>query len=168
MNNQAFIDGQNLHLSTTSTKSPWKVDLFRFYKYLEQKYKVEKAYYFIGCYEKKQEKLYRDIRDAGFELIFREHDAKLRSAKKGNVDTDIVFAVMSKLYRGELEDRKVLLISGDGDYFKMVKFLISEKRFHKILLPTKKNYSTLYSKIPQKYRAFLDDKDVKRKIEYKK
>ena len=49
MNNQAFIDGQNLVLGTTLSDQPWKIDLFRFRKYLQERYNVTKAYYFIGC-----------------------------------------------------------------------------------------------------------------------
>jgi hypothetical protein len=48
MENIAFIDGQNLHIGTTKSKDPWVVDLLRFRIYLEKKYDVGKAYYFIG------------------------------------------------------------------------------------------------------------------------
>ena len=64
MNNQAFIDGQNLYLGTTLNDDSWEVDLYRFRVYLERKYNVEKAYYFIGCFDINQQDLYSMIQDA--------------------------------------------------------------------------------------------------------
>ena len=48
-NNYAFIDGQNLYMGTAKRSvDPWKIDLARFRIYLEKKYNVEKAFYFLG------------------------------------------------------------------------------------------------------------------------
>lgn len=46
MKNLAFIDGQNLHLGTK--EEGWKVDLGKFRIYLNDKYKVKEAYYYLG------------------------------------------------------------------------------------------------------------------------
>jgi hypothetical protein len=43
--NLAFIDGQNLYRGTTMTNPKWEVDLFKFRKYLTEKYDIQKAYY---------------------------------------------------------------------------------------------------------------------------
>lgn len=45
------------------------------------------------------------------------------SHKRGNVGTDIVSLVMKKLVEKEAFDR-VILVSGDGDYWRMVDYLI--------------------------------------------
>lgn len=164
----AFIDGQNLHLGTTLADNPWKVDLVRFRTYLKDKYAVSKAFYFVGCYDKKQVKLYEDLTQADFNIVFREHVIKSKSSKKGNVDTDLVFYMLSGFITHEYKKKKIVLVSGDGDYFRTVKFLISKRYFAKILLPSRKNYSRLYNLIPQKYRSFLDDPNIRRKISYKK
>ena len=43
--NYAFIDGQNLYMGTAKREQGrWRVDLRRFYIYLERKYKIENAY----------------------------------------------------------------------------------------------------------------------------
>ena len=120
MKNRAYIDSQNLYMSTQSALDPWKVDVYRLRTYLKEKYKVERAYYFLGCAEGKNNKLYDMVRDAGFELVFREHSEKALSSKKGNVDTDIVFFMM-KDFHEHPEIDKFYLISGDGDYFRMDK-----------------------------------------------
>ena len=43
--NQAFIDGQNVYLATTTAQNAWKINLQRFRIYLQEKYNVERAYY---------------------------------------------------------------------------------------------------------------------------
>lgn len=87
--------------------------------------------------------------------------------KKGNIDTDIVFIIMSKIAGQENFD-DVVLVSGDGDYYKMVKYLIENKRFKKLLAPNRDSTSSLYRPFTPKYVDFLDNVDVKKKIEYKK
>ncbi|GHU09928.1 hypothetical protein FACS189431_8620 [Alphaproteobacteria bacterium] len=165
--NQAFIDGQNLHLGTTTSRPSWKVDLKRFRVYLEKKYDVDKAYYFLGAIDDNQSKMYESIQEAGFILMFREHNPKMLSVKKGNVDTDIVFNIMKKLYKKEKFD-KVFLISGDGDYYKLVQFLVEENKLGKILFPARKKASSLYRRLAPQFFDYLDNPAIKSKIIYKK
>ncbi len=165
MNNQAFIDGQNLYINTLA--NDWAVDLKKFRIYLKERYHVEDAYYFLGVVNEENQKLYELIQKAGFILVFREHTQSMVGKKKGNVDTDIVFTVMSKIADHEDFD-KVLLVSGDGDYFKMVKYLVNKDRFLKLLAPNRHSVSSLYRVFTPKYIDFLDNTGVKRKIELKR
>ena len=84
MNNQAFIHGQNLTLGTTLSNQAWKIDLFRFRKYLRERYEIEKAYYFIGCLNEDLQDLYNMIQEAGFLLNLRPHSENLKSHKKAS------------------------------------------------------------------------------------
>ncbi len=165
MKNYCYVDGQNLHLGTASAEKPWYVDLAKFRVYLREKYHVEKAFYYLGYVQEGSsiEQLYESIQNAGFILVFRQHNAAMIGKKKGNVDSDIIFSVMKRMYNDDDFD-KVLLVSGDGDYKMLVDFLIEEKKFEKILFPNKKYRSSLYKKIGAPYFAFLDDADVKKKI----
>ena len=160
-NNLAFIDGQNLYLGTTTGKNKWIVDLAKFRIYLNRKYKVEKAYYFLGCVNDAYQNLYDEIQEAGFILKFREHNTVMLGKKKGNVDSDIIFFIMEKMYRRE-KFGKIILVSGDGDYKKLVDFLIGENKFEKILFPNKKFASSLYRQITRIYYDYLEN--VKYKI----
>lgn len=82
--NIAYIDGQNLYMGTAKlTENPWRINLKRFRVYLEQKYKVAKAYYFLGYVQEVNEDLYEEIQAAGFVLVFREHNAAMVGKKKG-------------------------------------------------------------------------------------
>jgi uncharacterized LabA/DUF88 family protein len=167
MANQAFIDGQNLYLGTTKAKPTWQIDLDRFRVFLKDKYRVDKTYYFLGVYDGKYQKMYDSIQAAGYILVFREHASSQISKKKGNVDTDVVFYMLSKIIDKEKFDG-IVLVSGDGDYWRTVDYLIGKNRFAKLLAPSKKAISSLYKRIPDSYRVFLDDKDTKSKIIYKK
>ncbi len=162
--NLAFIDGQNLYMATTKRETnPWKIDLARFRIYLEQKYHVAQAYYFLGYVQDTNQELYEEIQNAGFILIFREHNPAMLGKKKGNVDSDVIFHIMKKIYKKEDFD-KVILVSGDGDYKLLVDFLIKENKFEKILFPDGKRASSLYKKLGSEYYDSLDSLDNINKI----
>ena len=147
--------------------NPWKIDLASFRVYLEIKYNVEKAFYFLGYLDESQQPLYEKIQSSGFILVFREHTSLMLGKKKGNVDSDLILYVMKKLYYKE-DFNKVVLVSGDGDYKQLVDFLVTEKRLEKVLFPDQDRASSLYKKLGAPCFAALDAKDVRRKIEMKK
>ncbi len=163
IDNLAFIDGQNLHMGTTLSDNPWKINLGKFKIYLEKKYGVKEAYYFLGYVQEINQEIYSEIQKAGFILVFKQHNPAMLGKKKGNVDTDIVFEIMKKIYKRKDFD-KIVLVSGDGDYKLLVDFLIEEDKFKKILFPNRQYRSSLYKKLSNNYFAYLDDKDIKEKI----
>jgi len=67
-NNYAFIDSQNLNLAIRDLG--WKLDYKRFRIYLADKFKIRKAFLFIGYVEKNKE-LYKFLKKSGYELIFK-------------------------------------------------------------------------------------------------
>ena len=163
--NIAYIDGQNLYMGTAKSTPVWHIDLYRFRRYLVEKYNVAAAYYYLGFVQTGEEydKLYELIQKAGFILVFREHNSAMLGAKKGNVDSDIIFNAMKRLYLKEAFN-KIVLVSGDGDYKMLVDFLIKEGRFEKILFPNKRYASSLYKSISRQYFAYLSEDAVKKKI----
>lgn len=84
LKNYAFVDGQNLYMGTAKREvDPWKIDLKRFRVYLNDKYSVSKAYYFLGYVQEENQDLYEEIQAAGFVLIFREHNPAMLGKKIG-------------------------------------------------------------------------------------
>ena len=176
-NNIAFVDGQNLHLGTTKCVTcmnnlgikienfkksacvcggAWKVDLKKFRIYLQDKYSVNEAYYFLGNLQEENEYLYKQIQKAGFIVEFKERKSSSTSKKKGNVDSDIVFEIM----RTYIEDNTIdnfILVSGDGDYKKVVNFLLGKGKFKKILHPNETFASSLYKKLGSEYYDYLEN-----------
>ncbi|MEK7113495.1 MAG: NYN domain-containing protein, partial [Patescibacteria group bacterium] len=145
----------------------WEVDLNRFRIYLEKKYKVKKAFYYLGYVQEKNQELYEEIQNAGFVLVFREHNPAMIGKKKGNVDTDIVFGIMKKMYKEE-DFNKIVLVSGDGDYKLLVDFLIEEGKMEKVLFPDGKRASSLYKTLGAEYYDALDSTDIKNKVKKEK
>ena len=167
--NIAYIDGQNLYMGTAKSSPEWHIDLARFRTYLARKYNVTQAYYYLGYVQEGEniEALYDSIQAAGFILRFRLHNSAMIGQKKGNVDSDIIFAAMKSLYLKDKFD-KIVLVSGDGDYKMLVDFLIEHNKFEKILFPNKKYRSSLYRKLETKHFDLLDNPSVKNKIQRKK
>ena len=160
--NIAFIDAQNLHLWTQSEW--WQIDFKRFRIYLRDKFKVEEAYFYIGFLSEPEQDLYTRLQKSGFIVVFREHNPNMKWKKKWNVDVDICFDMMKNLIENKDFD-KIVLVSGDWDYIKPVKYFIEKWKFKKILFPNKK-FSSLYKQIETKFRNNLSLYDIKRKIEY--
>jgi hypothetical protein len=67
-NNYAFIDSQNLNLAIRD--QGWMLDFGRFRKYLSDKYKVARAFLFIG-YIPTNQNLYTSLQQQGYILIFK-------------------------------------------------------------------------------------------------
>ncbi|MDD5071770.1 MAG: hypothetical protein PHQ42_03475, partial [Patescibacteria group bacterium] len=68
INNYAFIDSQNLNLGIKSLG--WKLDFKKFRIYLKDKYRVNKAYLFLG-YIPENQNMYRKLQEYGYILIFK-------------------------------------------------------------------------------------------------
>lgn len=166
-NNHAFIDCQNLHLATTRAAQPWKIDMKRFRIYLSEKYRVSQAYCFLGAYDDNEIEMYKAFQTYGYILMFREHSKALKGQKKGNVDVDIVFEIMKEILEAD-DFNKVLLVSGDGDYKRLVDYLIKIGRFEKILLPNKAYASSLYKQLSSKYYDYIDTPAMRVKLGYVK
>jgi hypothetical protein len=62
---------------------------------------------------------------------------------------------------------KIVIISGDGDYKKLVDYLISKNKFLKILFPNKKFASSLYKKLGSEYYECLGSEEIKGRISLK-
>lgn len=158
-NNYAFIDGQNLYLAIKELG--WKLDYKRFRVYLKEKYGVEKSYMFMGFLPSNQE-LYKFLQTVGFILIFKpileDKDHKI----KGNVDAELVLQAMIDLGKYN----KAVIVTGDGDFYCLVKYLDSNNKLGRVLAPSSKNCSSLLKKVAGKKMAFVSD--LKLKLAYKK
>ena len=81
--------------------------------------------------------------------------------KKGNVDTDIVFYMMKDCYES---DAGAVLVSGDGDFCRTVEHVRDRGKLVKVLLPTHRNASSLYKRLGDEYRVYLDGKAMRKRF----
>ena len=156
-NNYAFIDSQNLNLAIR--EQGWTLDFKRFRKYLEDKYRVTKAFLFIG-YIATNESLYTSLQEYGYILIFKPTLSLPDGKVKGNIDAELVLHTMIE-YPNYV---KAVIVSGDGDFYCLIEYLKKQGKLEKLLIPNRNKYSFLLRKFRHDM-AFVDD--LRRKVEYK-
>ena len=151
-NNFAYIDGANLHNGIISFG--WKMDYARFRVWLSEKYKIKTAYFFIGLIPKNKE-LYKYLQESGFTLVFKEVVYDGKGKPKGNCDADLVLQTVCDAYENKFE--KAIIVSSDGDYAGLVKFLKEKEKLVTILSPSnEKKCSILLKRIGVKI-SYIND-----------
>lgn len=164
----AFIDSQNLNLGTSKAirkgrkliYGGWRLDFKKFRKYLFDKFRVQKAFLFIG-FIKQNDNLYRRLKSYGYDLVFKPTVKDSFGKVKGNVDAELVLHV-AKIQYDKYD--KAVIVSGDGDFYCLHEFLVKNKKLLKIIIPNRKSESSLLKPF-QIYKVFLiRDKD---KVELK-
>ena len=151
-NNFAYIDGANLHRGIGSFG--WKLDYARFRVWLSEKYGVSRAYIFIGLISKYKD-LYTYLQESGFTLIFKEVIYDDDGKPKGNCDADLVLQAARDTYENKFD--AAVIVSSDGDYAGLVKFLIERKKLRIILSPHTKDLCSVLLKRTNAPIAYLND-----------
>jgi uncharacterized LabA/DUF88 family protein len=119
---------------------------------------VTKAFLFIG-YVYENQALYTGLQKDGYILVFKP-TLKLPSGKvKGNVDAEMVLHAMI-----EYENyHKALIVTGDGDLYCLVDYLIKNGKLLKLMAPNKNSFSSLFRRL-MPHMAFMND--LRNKLEY--
>jgi len=156
MNNYAFIDSQNLYLAIKNIG--WKLDYAKFRRYLKDKFKIQKAYLFVG-YIAGNENFYTSLQNKGYILVFKPTIKNKEGVVKGNCDAELVLNCMIEY--GNFD--KAIIVSGDGDFHCLIEYLINKEKLLKVAIPNKHQYSALLKKFA-KYFFFVGD--LKVKLEY--
>jgi uncharacterized LabA/DUF88 family protein len=148
-NNYAFIDSQNLNLSIR--EQGWVLDFARFRVYLADKYGIAKAFVFIG-YMRENEPLYNSLRKDGYSLVFKPTLLLPEGGVKGNVDAELVLHAMIEYSNYD----KALIVTGDGDFYCLVEYLLKKDKILNLMIPNQKKYSSLY-RIIRTEMVFMND-----------
>lgn len=151
-NNFAYIDGANLYGGVESLG--WKLDYRRFRVWLSEKYGVKAAYLFIGLIPKYKE-LYKYLQESGFTLIFKEVIYDGNGKPKGNCDADLVLQAACDTYENKFDT--AVIVSSDGDYASLIKFLKEHEKLKVILSPHTKNLCSILIKRTGAPIAYLDN-----------
>ncbi|MBU1499242.1 NYN domain-containing protein [Patescibacteria group bacterium] len=164
----AFIDSQNLNLGTSKNLYKnkkliyrgWKLDFKKFYLYLKNKFKINKAFLFIG-YIKQNQKLYEFLRRCGYQLVFKPTVKDNQGKPKGNVDAELVLHCAAIEFT---KYDKAIIVAGDGDYYCLLEYLEQKNKLKRLIIPNMKSESTLLKKF-QSFKTYLIfEKD---KLEFK-
>ena len=157
-NNYAFIDGQNLNLGIRSLG--WKLDYKKFRIYLKEKYKVSKAYLFLGYIPINQD-LYSSLQKDGYVLVFKPTWPNKNGEIKGNVDADLVLQVMLDYKKYN----QAIIVTSDGDFYSLVKHLYKNNKLKYVISPYVKTCSVLLKKSAKEKIIFMGN--LRKKLEYK-
>jgi len=165
----AFIDSQNLNLGTSKDLfdkkgkkiyTGWRLDFKKFRVYLADKFRVSKAFLFIG-HISQNEQMYKHLRSFGYEIIFKPTTKDDSGKPKGNIDAELVLHSAAIEYS---RYNKAVVVSGDGDFYCLHKYLIEKKKLSAILIPNKKTASSLLRPF-DKYKIIIEDE--REKLNYK-
>ena len=166
----AFIDSQNLNYGTSkSIKNKkgktiykgWKLDFKKFKIYLNNKFRVKKAFLFIG-YMKENKHLYRNLKQYGYELVFKPTVKDSAGKLKGNIDAELVLHAAAIEYN---KYDKAVIVSGDGDFRCLHEYLKNKHKLRGIIIPNKLSASSLLKEFEES-KTFIEYE--KEKLEYKK
>lgn len=149
-NNYAFIDAQNVYLSVKS--QGWNIDWKKFRIYLAEHYKISKAFLFIG-YIEGNNNLYIKLQEAGFICIWKPVLKYKDGTVKGNVDAELVLHTMIQFKNFD----KAVIVTGDGDFYCLVQYLLEQNKLLTVLVPNYHKYSALLKKFAKKNISFMND-----------
>jgi uncharacterized LabA/DUF88 family protein len=161
----AFIDGQNLNLGTRKDildkngkimYKGWKLDFKKFRVYLSDKFRVSKAFIFIG-YIEQNKWLYDKLKKQGYELVFKPTTKDNVGKPKGNIDAELVLHCAALEYQNY---DKAVVVSGDGDFYCLHKYLEDKKKLLRIVIPNAKTASSLLKRF-NTYKTFIEHEKSK-------
>ena len=139
--NIAYIDAANLDKAMKGLG--WQLDYQRFRIWLLEKYKIDKAFIFIGLIEK-YKNLYNYFQDCGFIIVFK--DVLYQDGKtKGNCDSDLLMKATA------------VLVASDGDYAPLVKMLKEKDGIEVILSPAPAEKCSILLKRTNVPIAYIQD-----------
>jgi len=142
----------------------WELDYTKFRKYLADKFRVTKAFIFIG-YVKDNEKLYRRLKTAGYELVFKPTVKDCNGKIKGNIDAELV------LHTAAIEFNnydKAIIVSGDGDFHCLLEFLEQKDKLESLIIPNQRRMSSLLKKFELYIMFIIREKGKLAATEHKK
>jgi uncharacterized LabA/DUF88 family protein len=156
--NYAFIDAQNLNSGLH--KLGWKIDWKRFREYLREAADIEVAYVFLGFMPGNQD-LYLMLQKSGFVVVFKEILTTESGEIKGNIDAELILQAMIDYDRYD----QALIVSGDGDFTCLLRYLGQNNKLLGILAPYEKGLSSLIQKLAGDKIEYL--RTIRKKVEYR-
>jgi uncharacterized LabA/DUF88 family protein len=91
---------------------------------------------FLG-YLPENQNLYRALQEYGYVLIFKPVQFLAPKGVKGNVDAELVLHAMIDLPHYS----KAVIVTGDGDFHCLVKYLYEQGKLLKVLIPNRYKFS---------------------------
>lgn len=124
-----FIDAANIIYGCN--RAGWKMDFEKLMQYLKKKHLASRVLYYAGLdsENKKQLSFYELLQRLGYELRLIPVKTYNSGKRKGDVDARLSFEAMK--YLEEFDE--AIFLTGDGDYYWLLEYLLEKDRKIKIL-----------------------------------
>jgi len=114
---------------------------------------------FMG-YTPESQEMYNFFQNLGYTLIFKPMTGAPGWPQKGNVDAELVLQAMI-----DFESyHQAVIISGDGDFACLVRYLYSKEKLETLIVPDKRRYSGLLKHAARE--KILSFNPLKRELAY--
>lgn len=157
----AFIDASNLMYG--STRVGWKIDYEKLASYLRYRFNVSRLIYLGGVDQKnkKQMGFYKMLEILGFELRLVPVKRFSDGRKKADVDSRLTVEAM----KNSVNYDTAVFITGDGDYYWLFEYLLSQKKKINLL----GFYHNTAKELKQLFEGnFIGIEDLRKALEFKK
>lgn len=104
----------------------------------------------------KHKDLYKYLTEAGFALVFKEVVYDGDGKAKGNCDADLVFQATKDFYENKFDN--AIVVTSDGDYVSLIKFLNEKNKLISILSPSNKDKCSILLKRTNAKISYINDK----------
>ncbi len=101
------------------------------------------------------------MQSSGFICIFKPTLEYKDGTTKGNVDAELVLHTMLEYNNFD----KAVIVSGDGDFYCLVRHLLEQDKLKTVLVPNYFKYSALLKRFARKNISFMND--LRKKLSYK-
>ncbi len=130
-----YIDGANLKQGILGLG--YDISYEKLHTWLVKRYRAEKIIIFLG-YIKKNEDFYTSLKLLGYEIIFKETYFE-ENILKANCDAELILNAVIDYY--DKKYNKAIIVSGDGDFTCLIKFLLNQGALERVIAPSIKRCS---------------------------
>ena len=158
-----FIDTQNMYYSARSIFGR-KVNFNNIVKEAVGECKLIQAIAYVVRTKSEEEKPFIDaLSNAGIKLREKELMEYLSGQKKADWDVGLTVDVIRMLDMLDV----IVLVSGDGDFHCLIKYLFENKKLEVLIIPNRYQFSALLKfRIFRPYLRFMND--LKERLSYKR
>ena len=156
----AFVDASNIIYGAKA--EGWYIDQKKLIRYLKYKFSVKKAFFYYGKDSKNihKENFLKKLKQFGYILRVKEIK-RFGTRTKANCDVDLTMDMLLMIK----EYHKAIVLTGDGDFAPLFKYLISKKKEIIIISSPKRTAKELKKIVGDRH---IDFGSLKYLLEYKK
>lgn len=139
-----FVDAANI-IYRDSEPNPWKIDLKKLIKYLQERFSASKVFYFGGLDDRNRTQIhiYKKLEEWGYELHLNPVKRFVNERGEWYLKADVDARMAFKAMHCQDEYDRAVFMTGDGDFFWLLEHLVQKKERIWLLASPKKTAKEL-------------------------